>query len=500
MSNLELLDRAAGQTMCDILRAAGPALVHTSVIPLWAPKLRAVSFGAGALSLLASNYLCSEMPMGDTTPGGVNGCGQMAPGGYGESQRSMDGGKTWGAFGEDIWDHREVTAISKGEVTQGNFGTWRASISITYRDGSLKYSDSFNKKEWADAAQYRIEPIYGECARPETPPPAPTPDAAKETYTYTDNSTNCTYNVTLQGFAQESEGGIVQPVFRIESASSSFADGGVMGGCNFAPTIYMPTSGGGGGGGGVYVPYPDNDPGDDDGVPWWVPALAGALGGAAANQLADLINDLTAPKYEAADFTLTAPCDFTEEGDNKSYFFPFPKGSFEQRVIDHQEAILQVLQYHLNSKTPICQPEATPLEGEWITTRWQSDEVMVHSGRRLRKLFRYRSKSSRELQQLSSYWESFVWRSGPVCVKHKGAWWGYPQVWAESIEEGKRVIRFAGAEAGIDPDQTGRWEISGSRAPRYGMPGTMRILQHKGFPWVASRDGADWPNILAREV
>jgi hypothetical protein len=32
------------------------------------------------------------------------------------------------------------------------------------------------------------------------------------------------------------------------------------------------------------------------------------------------------------------------------------------------------------------------------------------------------------------------------------------------------------------------------------MSGTMRIHVHKGFPWVASRDGASWPNYLAKEV
>ena len=145
-----------------------------------------------------------------------------------------------------------------------------------------------------------------------------------------------------------------------------------------------------------------------------------------------------------------------------------------------------------------CATQKPVLEGQWVTTRWESDEKMAHSGRRLRKLFRYRTKSSWDLGQLSAYWENFTWKSGDVCVRHTGAWWGDPQVWAESAEEGQRVIRHAAAEAGIDPDQVGRWAVSSSRSPRYGMSGTMRILRNQDFPWVASRSGAPWPNVLAK--
>jgi hypothetical protein len=163
------------------------------------------------------------------------------------------------------------------------------------------------------------------------------------------------------------------------------------------------------------------------------------------------------------------------------------------------DAIVELLQAHKNFKQPICGNEKPVLEGQWVTTRWISDEKMVDSGRRLRKLFRYRTKSTRDLGQLSAYWEQFVWRAGPVCVRHTGAWWGDPQVWAESAEEGKRVIRHAASEAGIDSDQVGEWAVSSSRSPRYGMSGTMKVLQHAGFPWVASRDGANWPNMLAKK-
>jgi hypothetical protein len=51
------------------------------------------------------------------------------------------------------------------------------------------------------------------------------------------------------------------------------------------------------------------------------------------------------------------------------------------------------------------------------------------------------------------------------------------------------VIRFAGIEAGIDPDELGEWVISGSSDPRFGMPGTMRVAKVQGLEWVTSRQG-----------
>ena len=51
------------------------------------------------------------------------------------------------------------------------------------------------------------------------------------------------------------------------------------------------------------------------------------------------------------------------------------------------------------------------------------------------------------------------------------------------------MIRFAGLEAGIDPDVLGEWVISGSSDPRYGQPGSMRVAQVQGLEWVTSRQG-----------
>ena len=134
------------------------------------------------------------------------------------------------------------------------------------------------------------------------------------------------------------------------------------------------------------------------------------------------------------------------------------------------------------------QPE---VEGDWVTIAWISDEPSSDSPLRLRKRTRYRSKSNRDSKQLQQYYKDFQWDAGPVCVKHKGAFWGYPQVWASSVDEGKRVLRHLAGEAGLDPDQVGRWEVGSSRNPRIGQTGRMGVRRLEGMPWVSRRDGSN---------
>ena len=76
-------------------------------------------------------------------------------------------------------------------------------------------------------------------------------------------------------------------------------------------------------------------------------------------------------------------------------------------------------------------------------------------------------------------------------VEHRGAWWGNPAVWAIDETEGKRVIRNAAREAGLDPDLDGEWIVGGSRTSRIGMEGTMRLAPLGRWNHVVSRDGSD---------
>ena len=162
-------------------------------------------------------------------------------------------------------------------------------------------------------------------------------------------------------------------------------------------------------------------------------------------------------------------------------------------IANNQQLLIKVMQQALDWKTPICSPTPTPVTGHLVSIHFESLENSPNSERSLRKLFRYRSQSSRTLAEIASYWKGFQWQAGPFCVGHTDAAWGTVQVWAQSVAEGQRVIRKAGTEAGIDPDTSGEWRTGSSDDPRYGMPGTMRIQRLEDGDWITSRRG---PNGL----
>ena len=199
------------------------------------------------------------------------------------------------------------------------------------------------------------------------------------------------------------------------------------------------------------------------------------------------------PPHElgAKTYELTGVCEAVEEGQPQpSFKYPVSGGRYEEVLSSKLDSLALMIQQHLALKTPTCNGRPK-LEGDWVTAQWISDEASSDSPLRLRKRTRYRSKSGRSDSELAEYFSSFAWEAGPVCVIHKGTWWGTPQVWARDADEGKRVLRHLAGEAGIDPDQNGEWEVSGSRHPRVGRRGTMRLRTIEGFPWVSSRDGSD---------
>ena len=174
---------------------------------------------------------------------------------------------------------------------------------------------------------------------------------------------------------------------------------------------------------------------------------------------------------------------------------PPPPDSYQEKgCCDELKADLAAIKEELDAiKECACGDPKPELLGDWISIRFISDGVSPNGTAPLRKLFRYRSQSSRNEQQLREYWAGFTWQAGPVIVQHKGTWWGTPQVWASSIEEGKRVLRFAAGEAGATPDTDGEWIVTGSASSRYGMPGTMRVQQYRGRDWVIQREGPSGP-------
>ena len=144
-----------------------------------------------------------------------------------------------------------------------------------------------------------------------------------------------------------------------------------------------------------------------------------------------------------------------------------------------------------------CKDEKPVLEGEWRTISFRSDSVSPYGKSRLCKRFRYRGQQGFGLGEVVEHWKDFSFQSGPVIVQHAGSSWGTPQVWASTADEGKRVIRHAAGEAGIDPDQDGRWVISSSNSARYGVSDTMRVDTKGGYYWITARDGSDQRPLVA---
>jgi len=495
----DLLKRAADASACQMLNDIGSAGTQLAVWTMWTPKVALVPLTIGGLSYMANNLLCQDMagPPESIIPD-LDGCQKGQPGWEGNIYFRREDGYTGVAYG------KVNEMVAPTYIREFN-GKWGMRWECRDKEGKQVFVNTpvADTGEEAVGAKYWLDGPGLECQKENDPnsPGQPNPDLPD--YDYTDPETNCNYTLKLEGFVQQYEDGPAQPVWNIRSADADSArsDGGRMGGCNLSPTIYIDGPGGPGSPGGPNpIPVPPNPPGPDgDGVPWWLKSLLGAATGALLNQIGRVLNDTFNYPMEPGLFELVAPCNYDDEGSNESRRWAFPETSLIVRLHDHQVAMMEIMQQHLDWKTPTCSGNAKPpLEGQWVTTRWESIEKMAHSGRRLRKLFRYRTKSTRDLGQLSAYWADFSWRSGDVCVIHKGAWWGTPQVWAESEDEGKRVIRHASAEAGLDPDQVGGWAVSSSRSPRYGMSGTMKAAIFEGFPWIASRDGAAWPNILAK--
>jgi hypothetical protein len=208
-----------------------------------------------------------------------------------------------------------------------------------------------------------------------------------------------------------------------------------------------------------------------------------------------------ATSLSAVTYTLDVGCSYNQETDDFDKKYTYDVEATNDGIFGLARR-MDALAWMINNAQLLpytdCANVKPVLEGDWVTLRFESDEPSPNSNRVIRKLFRYRSKSGAELGSITDYWRGFTWTSGPVSVQHADAWWGTPQVWAVSANEGKRVIRHAAGEAGIDPDQIGRWIISGSRNPRYGVSLPVRLADLDGGPWVAQRDGPSGPAEINR--
>ena len=202
----------------------------------------------------------------------------------------------------------------------------------------------------------------------------------------------------------------------------------------------------------------------------------------------DLINQVE----EGTTYKLQAVCECPENDDQceePEIEKEIPTSWWGDASIQRLDAIAELLQPLKSWKQPICN-EKVQLAGDFRTIAFISDDCSPDGNSRLRKRFRYRSQSGADLDTLVDHWKDFQWNAGPVCVQHSGHSWGTPQVWAASVDEGKRVILHAGREAGVDPNKTGKWTVSGSNNPRFGMSGRMRVNTKGGYYWITERLGS----------
>ena len=328
---------------------------------------------------------------------------------------------------------------------------------------------------------------------PDTTPPLLEPITIE-----VDQNCSMTLNLKAIGANPDGSGG---PIWDVRpSQELREGGGGLISGCNFSPVVYYDDggSGGDGGGGGPTIPIPPDFPESDD--PDYLDKLKdlllSGLGTAAGNLLASTLKDLFEAKLPSASFTFVAPCDKQPDGNPQAVVYELPEQDYQSRVVSQQAVLMEIMQQHLNWKTPTCNEVPEP-KGDYRTISFISDERTTAGDRYLSKRFRYRSESGIGLSGLVDHWKDFEWDAGPVCVKHTGYSWGAPQVWAATVDEGKRVIQHAGREAGIDPNQVGQWSVSGSDNPRFGLPGRMRVNTKGGYYWITERLGSSGRPVVA---
>ena len=494
--SLERFARAANAAACDTLSQLGDGLVNLGAWTMWTPKVGVTALTLGAASNLAYQYSCGELDVGTASPDdGARGCQELSSGSGDLAVFGSDGSQL-------TILKRDITGYTVSEeylnpalgVLVRDF-TFQTVIGGPYGNG-LTYG--------LGAGDY-VEMILDAgavCGKDVVPLPPLPPEVPP--YQYTDPETNCELTLNFEGFVQESEGGNVQPVYLIENSSTPVlrADGGRIGGCIIKPTIYYPGANGpGGGGGGNDIPLPPGGPPvpGPDGEPWWVPYLKAALGGVVAGATEELIESFFNQNYAGLTYRMVSVCEKDASGEpiSEAVEVPIPDLPAPDAQLARLDAIVELLQASKNFKQPICGNEQPEPEGDYRTIHFRSASPSPFSSSRLRKRFRYRSTSGLGLDEITNYWKDFTFESGPVVVKHVGSSLGRPQVWAATADEGKRVIRHAFGEAGIDPDQVGRWLIGSSDSPRLGVSDTMSVDKQRGYYMIKYRDGSDGPSYVA---
>jgi hypothetical protein len=437
-----------------------------------------------ALGLFALQQGCALNNTDEPLPGG-NGCQETNVG----TSIEFKGGIGWEccmSAQEDGISTNDITAI-----TSMTFDVPSGSENFPVRARVSTISASQGARQWTSAntfkrggTGYRLKLGDGiECEK-ESPndPVDPT-----EPITEYSPELDCELTADLGGFLVNPSGNI-SPIIKYSAGNSDLrADGGIISGCNWYGDIVQ-VSPDGGCGCPPTGPLPPDTPWPlpEDGIPDWLRDL---ITGIAADLIADQIDEALNQDLPPALYKLIAPCDKDSEGNPLEIQVQIPPQKANAAIAARIEGLVPLLQGQKDFKQPICPP--VKAQGDLRTIGFISEETSPNGKSALRKRVRYRSVSGIGLNALIDHWKDFQFDAGPVIVKHLGSSWGTVTVWASSIAEGKRVIRHAAGEAGVDADQTGRWEISSSTSTRLGMPGTMKVNRSGGYYWITARDGSN---------
>jgi hypothetical protein len=489
MENFQsVLGRAAGNALCKVLEdygSAAPLLTAFSLIePTPFVEVAAVTSG---LAALAAQSGCNWNTQGEGPPAAPSytGCQKVETG-----FARMKGNRPNDPVDADYFAYTEIKAF----YTVFSGGTEFEQFDYISLDGEEK---SIRVDAVVVGTQYFSElSPDGVCEEPAPGPEEPIPDPID----YTDAETGCSLTVNFKGWGIN-QVGAASGVWEIAPAAEQLrASGGVIGGCNFNPVIYVDDGSGGGGGGfgppGLpYAPVPPGDPLSPDLLAELArEILAGTVGAAIASQL----NALFEEPYAGTVYRLVSVCETDAGGEpiSQSVTEVIPALNSTEAILSRLDALVPLLQGQKDFKQPVCRPEKPA--GDIRTISFRSEEVSPAGKSCLRKRLRYRSISGIGLDGLIDHWKDFSFQAGPVLVRNVGSTLGTIKCWANSVDEGKRVLLHAFAEAGVDANQTGRWEISGSTSTRLGMPGTMNVDITGGYYWITARDGSDNRPIVGK--
>ncbi len=468
---------AANEAGCNFLLAAGGAATSFATYSLLTGSLVTGAAGAAVAGIAAYAYAnnCQWDPddPGPPTPQPVSGC-----------KKFSSGTGQWHTQSGPIWETTDPPVV---EVTRFEYRSYPPELPNTEHVYNIEWlgpNGTSAQKFYTPGTfvEFSVVPNAGAvCAESFDPTPPTIPP-----YTYTDPDDGCQIQVTFQGWGVDG-GGSYGPVWQMDPIlPPARTGGGIIGGCNFTPIIqYQPP----GGPPVPPVPIPPSPSPGPDGQPWWVAALMGAIGGVAAAAADKVLEKLFEEVLPAGNRTIRAACEYKENGDPETYTVNFPAESWADRVITAIDAGVDFQQQILLWKTPTCSGGGSSVTGDAVSINWVSDEYSPNGNDRIRKLLIYFDQVGSTLEQTVAHWKDITWNAGPVIVSVNGVPLGKPQVWAESADEGKRVINHAAAIAGVDMSKA-EWLITSPRSSRYGMAGLMRVHRSEnGTLGITKRDG-----------